>query len=186
MALQGEARLCGRERIIYEGRCTSRPRVPCTGAALLRLLVCASCRRADKIEHEIRYAPLAVGLEPSAIQGGARLRGLADYLLKDHQGRIAPAPPVRAQRCCAPLVCASCRRADKIEHEIRYAPLAVGLEPSAIQGGARLCGLADYLLKDHQGRIAPAPPVRLKGGGFAGRLSTVSVPPNARADPSVS
>jgi len=26
----------------------------------------------------------------------------------------------------------------------------------------------------------------LKGGGFAGRLSTVSVPPNARADPSVS
>ena len=30
-------------------------------------------------------------------------------------------------------------------------------------------------------------PIRdLKGGGFAGRLSTVSVPPNARADPSVS
>jgi len=120
------------------------------------------------------------------MQGEARLRGLADYLLKDHQGRIAPAPPVRAQRCCAPLVCAPCRRAigypglsppvrtgglftqrpsgahrprapctgaallrplvcasccraDKIEHEIRYAPLAVGL--SAIQGGARLRGL---------------------------------------------
>ena len=30
------------------------------------------------------------------------------------------------------------------------------------------------------------PPLPLKGGGFAGRLSTVSVPPNARADPSVS
>jgi hypothetical protein len=28
--------------------------------------------------------------------------------------------------------------------------------------------------------------IPLKGGGFAGRLSTVSVPPNARADPSVS
>ena len=33
-------------------------------------------------------------------------------------------------------------------------------------------------------RLAPGP--GLKGGGFAGRLSTVSVPPNARADPSVS
>jgi hypothetical protein len=33
---------------------------------------------------------------------------------------------------------------------------------------------------------APPPPGELKGGGFAGRLSTVSVPPNARADPSVS
>jgi len=33
------------------------------------------------------------------------------YFFKDHEGRIAPAPPVRAQRCCAPL----------------YAPLAVGL-----------------------------------------------------------
>ncbi len=27
-------------------------------------------------EHYIRYAPLAVGLKPSAIQGEARLRGL--------------------------------------------------------------------------------------------------------------
>jgi hypothetical protein len=35
-------------------------------------------------------------------------------------------------------------------------------------------------------RIPPVPPACLKGGGFAGRLSTVSVPPNARADPSVS
>ena len=36
--------------------------------------------------------------------------------------------------------------------------------------------------------IPPAPfsHTGLKGGGFAGRLSTVSVPPNARADPSVS
>jgi len=33
---------------------------------------------------------------------------------------------------------------------------------------------------------APFSPCGLKGGGFAGRLSTVSVPPNARADPSVS
>ena len=32
----------------------------------------------------------------------------------------------------------------------------------------------------------PLPQDGLKGGGFAGRLSTVSVPPNARADPSVS
>jgi adenine-specific DNA methylase len=32
----------------------------------------------------------------------------------------------------------------------------------------------------------PLPHLGLKGGGFAGRLSTVSVPPNARADPSVS
>jgi formate--tetrahydrofolate ligase len=32
--------------------------------------------------------------------------------------------------------------------------------------------------------ITPTP--LLKGGGFAGRWSTVSVPPNARADPSVS
>ena len=32
----------------------------------------------------------------------------------------------------------------------------------------------------------PLTPRSLKGGGFAGRLSTVSVPPNARADPSVS
>jgi len=29
----------------------------------------------------------------------------------------------------------------EIEHLIRYAPLAVGLKPSAIQGEARLCGL---------------------------------------------
>ena len=35
------------------------------------------------------------------------------------------------------------------------------------------------------GRFLP-PLMWLKGGGFAGRLSTVSVPPNARADPSVS
>ena len=33
---------------------------------------------------------------------------------------------------------------------------------------------------------SPFSPCGLKGGGFAGRLSTVSVPPNARADPSVS
>ena len=42
-------------------------------------------------------------------------------------------------------------------------------------------------LMEHLGhRTPPNPPARLKGGGFAGRLSTVSVPPNARADPSVS
>jgi hypothetical protein len=29
----------------------------------------------------------------------------------------------------------------KIENLIRYAPLAVGLKPSAMQGEARLCGL---------------------------------------------
>jgi hypothetical protein len=30
-------------------------------------------------------------------------RAMVDYyFFKDHEGRIAPAPPVRAQRCCAP------------------------------------------------------------------------------------
>ena len=57
-ALQGEARLCGRERIIYEGRCTPRPLYGRSAAAPLS------------------YAPLAVGVNPSASQGEARLRGL--------------------------------------------------------------------------------------------------------------
>jgi hypothetical protein len=45
-----------------------------------RLFACDTPCRAGKVqwrlENLIRYAPLAVGLKPSAIQGEARLRGL--------------------------------------------------------------------------------------------------------------
>jgi hypothetical protein len=52
-AMQGEARLRGRERTYASA---------INGAFRLSVL--------------IRYAPLAVGLKPSAMQGEARLRGL--------------------------------------------------------------------------------------------------------------
>jgi hypothetical protein len=107
-----------------------RPRAPCTGAALLRPPVCASCRRGKP--------PGYPGQSPPA-------RARADYFFKDHQGCCAPAPPVRAQRCCAPPVCASCRRGKP--------PGYPGQSPPA---RAR----ADYFFKDHQGCCAPAPPVR--------------------------
>ena len=66
------------------------------------------------------------------------------------------------------------------------APPAVLLRPIAPRGLGEMRGLlhSRALLP-----LIPPPPFShkgLKGGGFAGRLSTVSVPPNARADPSVS
>jgi hypothetical protein len=114
-----------------------RPRAPCTGAALLRPPVCASCRRGKP--------PGYPGQSPPA-------RARADYFFKDHQGRCAPAPPVRAQRCCAPP----------------YAPRAVGVNPPAIQGKARLRGreriISSKTIRDAApprplyGRSAAAPP----------------------------
>ena len=41
-----------------------------------RGVLCAISPTLMEIEHLIRYAPLAVGLKPSASQGEARLRGL--------------------------------------------------------------------------------------------------------------
>jgi len=46
-----------------------------------------------EIKNLIRYAPLAVGLKPSAIQGKARLRGLERII----------SPPVRVNALPAPL-----------------------------------------------------------------------------------
>jgi hypothetical protein len=61
-------------------------------------------------------------------------RAMVDYyFFKDHEGRIAPAPPVRAQRCCAPLVCASRSRAYGLDAGKMPAL------PGALPGGAA-CG----------------------------------------------
>jgi hypothetical protein len=86
--MRGEARLRGRERIISSKtiRCAAPPR-PLYGRSAAAPLVCASYRRAQ--------APGSPGRSPPA-------RARADYFFKDHQMRCAPAPPVRAQRCCAP------------------------------------------------------------------------------------
>gem|GEM_PF-3308210 len=72
------------------------------------------------------------------------------YFFKDHEGRIAPAPPVRAQRCCAPS----------------YAPLAVGLKPPAMQGEARLRGLWWIIISSKTMRGA-SPPRPLYGRSAA-------------------
>jgi hypothetical protein len=78
-ALQGEARLRGRERIISSKtiRCAAPPR-PLYGRSAAAPLVCASYRRAQ--------APGSPGRSPPA-------RARADYFFKDHQMRCAPAPP---------------------------------------------------------------------------------------------
>ena len=43
----------------------------------------------------------------------------------------------------------------KIENLIRYAPLAVGLKPSAMQGEARLCGLYRIIYESTAKSISP-------------------------------
>jgi len=73
-AMQGEARLRGRERTYASA---------INGAFRLSVL--------------IRYAPLAVGLKPSAMQGEARLRGLERIMYsKTISPRLARAKPACA------------------------------------------------------------------------------------------
>jgi len=50
-----------------------------------------------EIEHLIRYAPRAVGLKPSAMQGEARLRGLER---NNYSKTISPRPG-KAKPACA-------------------------------------------------------------------------------------
>jgi hypothetical protein len=66
-------------------------------------------------------------------------------------------------------------------HPGRDAPAPQGL-PRAQRG----LQPAPALVSDIRTPKRPLLPVWVERGGFAGRLSTVSVPPNARADPSVS
>ena len=50
-----------------------------------------------EIQHLIRYAPLAIGLKPSAIQGEARLNGLYRIIYsKTISPRLSKAKPVCA------------------------------------------------------------------------------------------
>jgi hypothetical protein len=53
-----------------------------------------------------KYHPVCASCHGAEALGQARRRppalARADYFFKDHEVRCAPAPPVRAQRCCAP------------------------------------------------------------------------------------
>jgi len=133
-----------------------------------------------EIEHLIRYAPLAVGVNPSASQGEARLRGLERIISSKtiSVGLIAqralPRPHTGGCACGGTSPAGAGLRAlsadvMEIENLIRYAPLAVGVNPSASQGEARLRGLERIISSKtiSVGLMAPRALPRPHTGGCA-------------------
>ena len=110
-----------------------------------------------EIENLIRYSARAVGLNPSAIQGEARLRGRFQTQNVIRAIRVLfPLPghsPLRVtQTPTAPLSPIAYDKPSARQDEARRRGLthAVGLKPSAIQDEARLCGLCrqDFIRAD--------------------------------------
>ena len=118
-----------------------------------------------EIENLFRYTALAVGLKPSANQGKARLRGLYRIIysktISPHEAHeegstylrtaIYSQSSSRPQRRTVESACLGARASTpacgdgglmEIENLFRYPALAVELKPSAMQGEARLRGLA--------------------------------------------
>jgi hypothetical protein len=142
-----------------------------------------------EIENLIRYAPRAVGLKPSAMQGKARLRGLwriissktisprlsrakpacageSGLVLQRPSGTLRPRAPCTGAALLRPSVCASCRR---------------GNPPPANQGEARLRGTRTTRRIKSCFVYARSPPARnanSNGDPIDHRLSAIGFPVN--------